>query len=876
MKKTISRRSFLRQAALTGGAALLGAAAHSAPAWKEDHALPKPYRPTQAVLRKNLRQQEAYEAVVRQPVYKASLDPHWFHQNTRFWYRNDGPGGTTEFILVDAERGVRQAAFDHKKLAAGLAKASGRTVDAEALPFDTIAYTEDGKAVQFRTADESEWQCDLSSYVCAKVTKTAPTAEEKKPDESPTGQGDADGSLTSPDGRWTAFVKADDVWVRDNGSGLETRLSQNGASALPFGAMRWSPDGKMLAAFRIDRAIIKPVYLIESSPHDGGTRGVLHSHEYAQPGDKNTTYELWLFDPQAKTATQAQIERIDFGDAPELHWSADGRRFLFEKTERGHQRFRMLSVDARTGETQAVVDERAKTFINTSNSYTYYTEGAQEVIYVSEQDGWRHLYLYDGVKGGLKNQITRGEWVVRAVDKVEEDKRQIWFRASGKNPGQDPYLIHFYRVNFDGTGLTALTEGNGDHALQFSPDRKFAVDTYSRADLPPVHELRRVSDGGLVCPLETADISALTAGGWQPPEVFHAKGRDGQTDIWGLVFRPSYLDPTQKYPIIENIYAGPQDSFTRKTFAVRDAMQSLAELGFIVVQCDGMGTRNRSKAFHDVCWRNLKDAGLPDRIAWMQALARKHPYCDTDRVGIYGTSAGGQNSTGALLFHPEFYKVAVSSCGCHDNRIDKQWWNEQWMGYPVGPWYADSSNITHAENLRGKLLLFVGELDTNVPPESTVRLTDALMKAGKDFDFLIITGSDHTSGGAYGERRRRDYFVRHLLGVEPPDRNLPLPPVAPVLLAPHSPREERTIHPGGGEETSILFRNRAAHAVRLFWLPGDGTRKDYGVLNAGETRDIHTYADHAWLVVGADGNALALFIGEPKPGIAEIRPAPKR
>ena len=453
------------------------------------------------------------------------------------------------------------------------------------------------------------------------------------------------------------------------------------------------------------------------------------------------------------------------------------------------------------------------------------------MVYASERDGWRHLYLIDGETGTLKNQITRGAWVVRGVDRVDEDARQIWFAASGRNPGQDPYLIHHYRVDLDGTGLTALTEGDGTHDLQFSPDRRFYLDTYSRADLPPVHELRRASDGALVCPMETAALSALTARGWRAPEVFQAKGRDGVTDIWGLVFRPSHLDPAQKYPVIENIYAGPTDSFTRKAFAIQDAMQSLAELGFVVVQCDGMGTRNRSKAFHDVCWHNLKDAGLPDRIAWITALAAKHPQVDAGRVGIYGTSAGGQSSTGALLFHPEFYHVAVSSCGCHDNRIDKMWWNEQWMGYPVGPWYAGNSNITHAASLRGKLLLIVGELDTNVPPESTLRLTDALMKAGKDFDFVVITGSDHTGGGPYGERRRRDYFVRHLLGAEPPDRNAPAPPPPPpILLTPRPLGEASQAQPVGGDETSVQFRNLTEEEVHLFWLPGDGTQRAYGAL----------------------------------------------
>ncbi len=298
-------------------------------------------------------------------------------------------------------------------------------------------------------------------------------------------------------------------------------------------------------------------------------------------------------------------------------------------------------------------------------------------------------------------------------------------------------------------------------------------------------------------------------------------------------------------------------------------MQSLAELGFIVVQCDGMGTRNRSKKFHDVCWHNVKDAGLPDRIAWIKALATKYPYCDTERVGIYGTSAGGQSSTGALLFHPDFYKVAVSSCGCHDNRIDKRWWNEQWMGYPVGPHYNDNSNITHAAKLRGKLLLMVGELDTNVPPESTLKLADALIQSGKDFDLLVLPGMNHTSGGAYGERRRRDYFVRHLLGVEPPDRNAPVPTVPPIALVAHRPSDAYLARGEAGESTTILFVNQTKTEVELFWLSGDGKRVPYGTVAADATRSMHTYAGHAWLVV-RNTEPIAIFVGDPQPGIATI------
>jgi dipeptidyl aminopeptidase/acylaminoacyl peptidase len=401
------------------------------------------------------------------------------------------------------------------------------------------------------------------------------------------------------------------------------------------------------------------------------------------------------------------------------------------------------------------------------------------MIYVSERDGWRHLYLVDTKAGGIKCQITKGQWVVRGIDRIDEEHRQIWFHGGGMNSDQDPYFLHYYQVNFDGTGLVALTAGNGNHTVQYSPDRKYIIDTFSRVDTPPINELRRSADGGLVCRLEEADITELKESGWQAPEVFVAKARDGKTDIWGVISRPKDFDPNKKYPVIENIYAGPQGAYVPKSFSSRRLFSSLTDLGFVVVQMDGMGTGFRSKAFHDVCWKNLKDAGFEDRILWHKAVAAKYPWYDLSRVGIYGTSAGGQNAAGAVLFHPEFYKAAVANCGCHDNRMDKASWNEQWMGYPVGPQFAECSNIENASKLRGNLFLIVGELDTNVPVESTLRFADALIKAGKDFEFLVVPGEDHGTRGAaasYVERRQQDFFMRHLLGQLPPDRNAPAVP----------------------------------------------------------------------------------------------------
>jgi len=425
----------------------------------------------------------------------------------------------------------------------------------------------------------------------------------------------------------------------------------------------------------------------------------------------------------------------------DLRWEPDSRRFTFFYNQRGHEVLRVIAVDAATGETRAIIDEQSSTFIDYSDKlFNHYLDKTGEIIWMSERDGWNHLYLYDAATGRVKNQITKGEWVVRRVDRVDEQKRQVWFRAGGIRPGQDPYYVHFCRVNFDGSGLVIFTKGDGDHSIEFSPDGQFFVDTWSRVDLPPQTELRRTEDGKLVCDLEKADWSQLLQTGWQVPERFVAKGRDGATDIYGVIFRPTDFDPKKKYPIIEEIYAGPQDSFVPKSFRPFHAPQAMAELGLILVEIDGMGTSNRSKKFHDVCWKNLGDSGLPDRILWIKAAAAKYPYMDTTRVGIYGGSAGGQSATRALLAHGDFYKVAVSDCGCHDNRMDKIWWNEQWMGWPIGPHYAEQSNVTQAHRLQGKLLLFVGEMDTNVDPASTMQVVNALIQADKDFDLIVMSG----------------------------------------------------------------------------------------------------------------------------------------
>jgi dipeptidyl aminopeptidase/acylaminoacyl peptidase len=452
-----------------------------------------------------------------------------------------------------------------------------------------------------------------------------------------------------------------------------------------------------------------------------------------------------------------------------LYWLEDSSQFNFFYNQRGHQVLRVIGVDAQSGKARAIIDEQSKTFIDYSAKFFLHRIAAtHELIWMSERDGWNHLYLYDEITGKVKNQITKGEWVVRDDGFVDEAKRQISFKACGLYPGQDPYYVHFCRINLDGTGLVKLTEGDGTHSIAPSPDKRFLIDTYSRVDLPPVTELRRVEDGKLVCELERADASRLLKTGWSQPERFVAKGRDGKTDIFGTIMRPMNFKPGKPLPVIENIYAGPTGQFVPKSWSSFYEQQALAELGFIVVNIDGMGTNWRNKAFHDVACKNLGDAGFPDRIAWMKAAAKAYPYMDLTRVGIYGGSAGGQNSLRALLAFGDFYKAAASDCGCHDNRMDKIWWNEMWMGWPIGPHYDEQSNVTQAHKLTGKLLLTVGEVDHNVDPASTMQVVNALIKADKDFEFIVTPGGQHGSGESpYAKRRRADFFVRSLMGTSP-------------------------------------------------------------------------------------------------------------
>jgi dipeptidyl aminopeptidase/acylaminoacyl peptidase len=700
----------------------------------------------------------------------------WIGKTSRYWYRKSVAGGN-EYWIADTASRQKNIAFDHAKLAAALAAASGEKVEALNLPFFSVIFSEDGKSAEFLAAG-ARWSCDLATYACKKLESGGPRGmrglDMTTWERGPRPEAASKETKASPDGKWEAFIRNYNVCLRDKAKKDEFILSRDGSEGnyYTYDSVSWAPDSKKFAVKRLRRGFHRVIQYVESSPTDQ-LQPKYHTMEYAKPGDVLDIERPVLF--LVDTKAGIEIDDALFSNPYELSdlvWRKDSQAFTFEYNQRGHQVYRVVEVDGATGAARAVVDEQAKTFFCYSGKkFRYDIADGREVVWMSERDGWNHLYLYDGVTGAVKDQITKGEWVVRSVDKVDEDKRQVYFQASGVVPGRDPYFVDAFRIDLDGTDLVRLTEGEGNHSVAYSEDLTYFVDTWSRVDTAPTSEIRRVADRTVVMTVEKGDIGGLQKAGWKAPEVFVAKARDGKTDIWGVIYRPSSFDPKKKYPVIEYIYAGPQDSFVPKSFRAVSSQQALAELGFIVSQCDGMGTSNRSKAFHDYCYKDLGDAGFPDRILWHKAVAAKYPQYDISRVGIYGNSAGGQNALGGLLSHPEFYKAGVASCGCHDNRMDKMWWNEQWMGWPLGPEYAASSNVDNAGKLQGQLLLIVGEMDTNVDPASTMQVVNALIKANKVFDLLVIPGAGHGMGGAYGERKMYDFFVRSLLGATPPNWN---------------------------------------------------------------------------------------------------------
>jgi dipeptidyl aminopeptidase/acylaminoacyl peptidase len=746
-------------------------------------------------------------------LFDGHVDPHWIDGTDRFWYRIRRPGGTM-FLLVDPERDLQEPAFDHARLAAALSQAGGTAYDSTDLPFTEIELVDDGKAVRFMV-DTTAWECDLEAYVCKQVEAKRATAENE---------------LASPDGTWVALTREYNLFVRNQETGEERQLTDDGeqwyryAATLDANHSRvadtlfgrehppialWSPDSRRLVTHRLDEREIPEMYVLQTALSEGTYRPILHQFRQPQPGDERVVLaELIVLDVVDATVIRVAYEPLpcSFRTVFEMFriwWDKDSTQVHFIHEERGHRRIHLVTADAGTGKARRVHSESGNTVIDLVPTYVLMSHNVRilgdgsELIWYSTRDGWGHLYLYDGTSGELRNQITSGPWVVHQIVHADEDGRWVHFLAGGREEGRDPYLRHLYRVQLDGTALELLTPEDADHAVKFSPSGRYFVDSTSRVDGVPGSVLRS-ADGRPIRKLEEGDVGMLQSLGWRFPEPFSVKARDGMTDIYGLIMRPSNFDPAKRYPVIDSIYPGPQITKTPKRFAGNADQfgigrqfywqdQALAELGFIVVTIDGQGTPFRSKAFMDVAAgkRFGEAGGLADHVAGLRQLAVRDRSLDLNRVGIYGHSGGGYASARAILQFPEFYKVAVSSAGNHDQHGYAASWGERYIGLPDGDNYRDQANYHLAKNLRGKLLLVYGQLDDNVPPALTLQLVDALIQANKDFDLLVLPHHDHLfvdfregrdkyelGPGLYTDpyfvRRRWDYFVRHLLGAEPP------------------------------------------------------------------------------------------------------------
>ena len=713
--------------------------------------------------------------------------PTWMAAD-RFWYRVTVPDGA-EFVLIDPARGTREPVFDHARLAAALSAAAGETYTAITLPFTDFELTNAEQSIEF-TAAERRWRCDRKGVTCISLGKSSD--REVRPG-APGGRT----YVASPDGAREAFVRNYNLWVREVASGRESQVTTDGVKDFAYATndagwarsdvpvVVWSPDSKRIATFRHDSREVGEMYYVNTVVgHPTLTR-----HKYPLPGDdKIFMIERAIVDVDSRKVVKLEMpidphrstlcdHIVCGGSWVDVQWSPDSRELAFVTTSRDHKREDLRVADAATGKVRNVMAERAEKFFESGQGRVNwkYLPGSKEILWFSRKDDWGHLYLHDAGSGFQKNRITTGDGNVTQVLRVDETARVIYFHGVGKEPGRDPYYRHFYKIGFDGQGQTLLTPENADHTIYVSPSGRFFVDTYSTPDTPPVSVLRD-PNGNVVMALEKADISRLVATGWKPPMPITVKARDGKTDLFGLMFRPTHFDAARRYPIINNIYPGPQTGSVggRSFVASRGDTQAIAELGFIVVQIDGMGTPWRSRTFHETWYGDMGDNTIPDQVAGMKELAGKYPWIDLDRTGIYGHSGGGNATAAAMFKYPDFFKVGVSQAGNHDNRIYEDDWAEKWQGLlvkkPDGTSnYDDQANQNHAKNLKGKLLLAHGTMDTNVPYYSTLLVVDELIKANKDFDLIVLPNRGHGFGSEpYMVRRRWDYFAKHLLGAEPP------------------------------------------------------------------------------------------------------------
>jgi len=711
--------------------------------------------------------------------------PNWL-PGDKFWYRSLTANGS-EFILVNPAAKTRTVAFNQEKLAAALSTATGKTYSASMLPFQSIGVTTEG-GITFQ-ADGKRWKYDNQSGRLADDTSHATRAEPAQ------GRGRRGGSneVLSPDGKRAAFIKDYNLWVRDVKTGQQTQLTTDGVKDFGYATdnagwthsdaaiLLWSPDSKKIATFKQDQRNVSDMYLVGTKVG----KPVLHTWKYPLPGDKDIpTIQRVIINVDEPKVIVLQIPAdphratlsdniSSSGTFDDVNWSEDGSQLAFVSTSRDHKQEKVRIADANTGAVREVFEETVPTQYESgwgAINWRYLAK-TNEIIWFSERDNWGHLYLYDATTGKVKNQITKGDWVVTRLLDVDEKHRVLYFMVTGRE-SENPYFTQLCRIGFDGKHLEVLTPESGTHTVSISPSKSYFVDTYSKPDVPPVTVLRSMS-GKLIATLERADISRLTASGWKPLIPITVKAHDGKTDLYGLMYVPTNLDPNKKYPIIDYIYPGPQGGSVGGNWsfsASRGDNQALAELGFIVVQIEGSSNPWRSKSFHDMNYGNMAENTLPDQVAGIRQLAEKYPYIDIDRVGIWGHSGGGFATAAGMFRFPDFFKVGISESGNHDNRNYEDDWGERYDGLAANVNYEAQANETYAKNLKGKLMLAHGLMDDNVPPQNTLLVVEALEKANKDFDLVIFPNSAHGYGqySYYMMRRRWDYFVKNLMGAQPP------------------------------------------------------------------------------------------------------------
>jgi dipeptidyl aminopeptidase/acylaminoacyl peptidase len=687
-------------------------------------------------------------------VAGVNVRPSWLPDG-RLWYRNTTPGGSSEVILIDPARGARI-------------------------------------------------NCTADTQRCAGAIDPAELARRGGENQGRPARSARAPEIPSPDGKRAVFIRDWNLWVRDLATNAETQLTTDGVKDFGYATdnagwvhsdrpiVAWSPDSRRIFTFRQDQRNVGEMYLYTTVP--GHPK--LSAWKYPLPGDSvvsmlhRVIIELGSsgarvvplqMEPDQHRSTLCDHITCRGTDFADVQWYPDGSRVAFVSSSRDHKVATLRVADAASGAVRDLLREEVATQYESGQTAENWRvlPASNEVLWYSERDDWGNLYLYDIASGAakLKRQVTTGPGNVAEILRVDEQRREILFTGVGKTAGRDPYFRHLYRIGMDGKGLTLLTPEDADHAIELSPNGRWVTDSYSRPEQPPVHVVRDARTGRVLVTLEKADISRLVAAGWKAPIPITVKARDGKTDLYGLMYVPTRLDSTRKYPIINHIYPGPQTGSVggRQFVAARGDNQALAELGFVVVEIDGMGTPWRSKSFHDAYYGRMIDNTIPDQVAGMKELARRHPWIDIDRAGIWGHSGGGFATAAAMFQHPDFFKVGISESGNHDNRQYEDDWGERYEGLLVkhadgSDSYAEEATPTYAKNLKGKLLLAHGTMDDNVPPNNTLLVVEALIKANKDFDLLMLPNQAHGYGSMsyYMMRRRWDYFLKNLAGVEPP------------------------------------------------------------------------------------------------------------